>query len=56
MNIEIDRENKTWKLVSAPMFNPTFQVRYYDDIEAIFKSDPRSYTVTGTGTNIVIET
>ena len=39
----IDTKNKTWRLSSEPMFDPSYQVRYYDDILAIFQSDPRTF-------------
>lgn len=46
LNLEVDSESKTWKITSKPIYVPTFQERYYSDITAIFKSDPRNFTVT----------
>jgi len=46
LNLEVDREKKTWKLSSKPMWCPELQKRTYADIAAIFKCDPRSFKVT----------
>ena len=45
LNLEIDHEKKTWKLLSKPIWNPVYQERYYDDISKIFKCDPRRFDV-----------
>lgn len=45
LNIEIDREKKTWKITSRPMWYLYFQERYYTDIEEIFKADSRTFEV-----------
>lgn len=46
LNLEIDHEKKTWKISSKPMWHPEYQRRYYDDITAIFKCDPRTFKVS----------
>jgi len=58
INIEIDKENNTWKVSSKNKIDdPAFQKRYYDDIDAIFKSHPEYYKEWRlSNTNIIIDT
>lgn len=44
-HLHIDKETKTWKIESDPMFNPHNQNINYDDIAAIFKSKPETFKV-----------
>ena len=44
--LTVDTEKKLWRIDSIPMFHPENQVRDYSDITAIFKSDPRTFTVS----------
>jgi len=48
LNLEVDREKKTWKVSSKPMWHPELQRRTYEDISRIFKSDPRTFQVEET--------
>ena len=58
INIEIDKENKTWKISSKySIDNPAFQKRYYDDIDSIMKPHPELYKEwRHSNTNLVIDT
>ena len=58
INIEIDKETKTWKINSKDRIDdPAFQKRYYTDIDAIMKSHPELYKEWRlSNTNIIIDT
>lgn len=46
LRLIVNPSDKTWKIVSKPMWNPEEQRRDYSDILSIFKSDLRSFTTT----------
>ncbi len=58
IDIDIDERTKTWKITpKGYMFQPVFQKRYYDDIDAIMKSNPELYKEWRlSNTNIIIDT
>lgn len=46
LNIQVDPVKKTWIIRSKPIWNPQYQIRYYEDIANIFKSKPETFKVT----------
>lgn len=58
INIEVDKEKKTWKISSKyNIADASFQKRYYDDIDNIMRAHPELYKEWKiSNTNIIIDT